>query len=199
MEAVTPPNKEELRFGEDFGGLCGAIGYICQNWAMLEQVLDMCIAMIYHDIGGRAEINPEIPRSFKMKVRFLKHAFSRLEPIKKYKEEATEILREAKILSKARNDLVHGAITSLTPNKDGGWPMVIFDFEIDEASVHWHHSREFVFSPARFQELESKLTPLANRAGKFGHLLMRELRLKQAAQQPLDAKPRSAPNAKETG
>lgn len=166
----------QLRRGDDFMGLCMAVGYIAQNWAMLEQDLDMWIAMIYHGIGGRATIDPQIPISFARKIKFLRRAFWQISALKPYADEARTILDGAKALSKDRNDLVHGSLMSLKPQR-GRWKMAIFDFETPKDRKHWHVVREFEFDPRKFQEIEEKLVPLAGQAGTLGLRMNRELGL----------------------
>jgi hypothetical protein len=151
----------------DFQGYCMAIGYITQNWAMLEQNIDMWVAMIYHGIGGRKNIDPQLPRSFDRKVRFLRKAFNVMVPLKGLAAEVTPLLDNAKKLSLRRNDLVHGAITRLEP-VDGKWQLTIFDYESPKDKTHWHVMRDVTFSPAEFSSLERELIPLVGQIAAFG-------------------------------
>ena len=167
---------------EDFTGFCMAIGYIAQNWAMLEQTLDAWIAMIYHDIGGRKRVDPKLPRNFLGKTRFLRKAFNALEPLKPFAKEVIPILDKANNMSPKRNDLIHGVLTSMTPI-NGEWQMLILDLDSPEDEKHWHVARKFTFSPASFQALEAKLVPLAVESAQMG------LRLSKSILNPLRSGP----------
>lgn len=164
------PSEPQIQ-AEDFTGLCMAIGYICQNWASLEQNIDMWIAWIYHKLGGRTKINTQIPLSFSRKIDFLRLAFNKVAALKPLADEAKDLLSEAKKLSDKRNDLIHGALSNLSPI-NGKWHMIIFDYETPKDKEHWHVLRNFTFSPSDFQEIEAKLVPLVTATGKFGHRLI---------------------------
>jgi hypothetical protein len=152
-------------------GLWFAIGYVAQNWAMMEQNFDMWVAMIYHDMFGRQKINKQIPRSFSYKIKFLRRSFNQLPPLRPFANEAIPLLMEALSLAQARNDLIHGVITTMEPVNEE-WPMVIFDYSEDDQQVHWHKARKFSFRPRRFRDFESKLLPLVGKVCVFGHRLL---------------------------
>jgi hypothetical protein len=152
---------------DDFLGLCMALGYIGQNWAMIEQNFDMWIAMIYHSLGGRQRVDPSLPISFSRKVRFLRRSFNQIAALKPFAAEAIPLIDQAKRLSKTRNDLAHGVLMAMKP-VDGKWHMGVFDYETPQQGTHWHRLREFTFSPADFQFLEAHLVPLAGKVAKLG-------------------------------
>jgi hypothetical protein len=143
---------------------------------MLEQNVDMCVAMIYHGIGGRRMIDPRIPRTMKGKLKFLQRAFKTLAVLRPYANDATALLEVAKRLSEKRNDVVHGALSEMTP-VDGKWSMSIFDYESPKDQTHWHVVRAFTFSPKDFTEIDRELVPLVGRLAALGLKLNRDLGL----------------------
>jgi hypothetical protein len=118
--------------------------------------------------------SPSHPISFKRKIKFLRLAFRRLNALKPFDDDAQPLFTKALALSGDRNDLMHGALTSLTPI-NGKWHMAIFDYETPKDQAHWHVSREFTFSPEKFQELESQLVPLSGQVVALGRRLFATL------------------------
>ena len=167
----------QITHANDFDGYCFALGYIQTNWAQMEQMFDSWIAMIYHNIGGRDMVDNRLPRSFGKKIEFLRKAFKKIRLLNEYAGKAIPLLNRAKALSRQRNDLTHGALSSLEP-VDGKWQMIILDFDASKDNVNWHVPRNFAFSPSDFQNLESKLVPLSLEVGEFGRRLLALVRSK---------------------
>jgi hypothetical protein len=63
---------------DDLGALCFALGWIAQNWAMVEQNFEMCIAMIYHDLGGKTAVSRKLPLPWDQKVESLRTVFNKI-------------------------------------------------------------------------------------------------------------------------
>jgi hypothetical protein len=141
---------------DDLPGLFMALGYVAQNWALVEQNLDMWIAQIYHRLAGRTVIDKRIPRNFTRKADFLRLAFTRIGHLQPFAAEALALVDEASALACTRNDLMHG-VQSGARKADGSWHMVIFDYEQDADRTHWHHARDFYFGPAEFTAYEERL------------------------------------------
>lgn len=177
MTTDNPPSPKNIQ-AEDFTGYCMALGYIQANWASMEQMFDMWIALIYHDLAGRTLIEKRLPLSFKNKVKFLKRSFRNIAELKQYADEAIPLLTRAKALARPRNDLTHGALSKLDPI-NGAWQMVILDLDSRDENVNWHVTRHFTFSPSDFEALEAKLVPLSVEVGKFGHRLLALIRSKR--------------------
>src|SRR5712692_2378524 len=106
---------------DEYHALCAAIGFVVVNWAIAEQGLDGCVAIVFHNHDGKT-IDQEIPRSLSRKVEFLKKCFKRFDSLAPIKDKALEILQRLTVLSDRRHDLVHGAITSVV-SKNG-----VFEF-----------------------------------------------------------------------
>jgi hypothetical protein len=152
---------------EDSVGFYMALGYLGHMWAMIEQNFDMWIAITYHSLNGRALVNSELPVSFRFKSKFLWDAFRKVPELQPFAPEAKPLIKAARRISKKRNDLMHGVLTSMTP-VDGKWKMVVFDYEKDANSIHWHRLRAFDFSPEEFAAFEAKITPLATKVTALG-------------------------------
>ena len=163
-----------LRRQDDLEALCFAIGWIAQNWAMVEQNFEMCIAMIYHDLNGKKIVNKQLPLPWNQKVQFLKDSFGKIPRLKNYAVEGRELVDRADKLSKWRNDLVHGVIRQMRPvNKK--WKFSIFDYDRSDKTTHWHVLRDFTFDPSVFSEYEGKYVRLAGDVARFGHRLLKEI------------------------
>jgi len=167
---------EMLRRSDDFLGFCMGIGYIAQNWAMIEQNFDMWISMIYHDLNGKTIVDKRLPLPFVQKVEYLRESFTKIPRLHQYAGAAISLVNRADALAKDRNDLVHGVISSMRPT-NGKWPMHVFDYDRTDKTNQWHVIREVFFGPARLAELERQLVPLSREVGEFGHYLLdREIR-----------------------
>lgn len=163
-----------LRRHDDLEALCFAIGWIAQNWAMIEQNFEMCIALIYHDLNGKKIVSKTLPLPWNQKVAFLNKAFDRIPELSKYAIEGKDLVARADQLASGRNDLVHGVIGSIHPiNKR--WPFKIFDYDRSDKTTHWHVLREFTFSPEAFSKIEGKYVRLAGEVARFGRRLLDDL------------------------
>ncbi|MHB8455889.1 MAG: hypothetical protein ACYDDO_14615 [Acidiferrobacterales bacterium] len=148
---------------DEYHSLCAAIGYVAINWAITEHALDGWIAMIFHNLGGK-HIHPEIPRSFTKKSEFLTTCFKRIEALSSLRDEASHLLQTASNLSKVRNDLIHGAITSITSN-NGVYEFAKLDYEKQMHAVRMVHLnlKKFDDLGKRFVDLGSEIADLGIR------------------------------------
>jgi hypothetical protein len=163
-----------LRRHDDLEGFCFALGWIAQNWAMIEQNFEMCIAMIYHDMNGKKIVSPQLPLPWNQKVKFLKNSFAKIPALQSYAAEGLDLVDRADSLAAKRNDLIHGTIRSLRPI-DRKWALTIFDYDRSDKRTNWHVLREFRFGVDEFSKLEGKLVPLAGEVARFGHRLLKEV------------------------
>jgi hypothetical protein len=116
------------------------VGQLVIEWAFVEQVLDMCIAVIYHHAGGK-HIDPIIPRSVKRKVRFLKLCFKTIKAAAPFKDEALPLLSEAKTLAHTRHTVVHGVLSEY----DDATGTVTFVMLDPRADAHYEVRRKLDF------------------------------------------------------
>lgn len=117
-----PPEQDD-----DYRALCQAIGFVVINWALAEQSLDGWVAIAYHDHGGK-DLWKSIPKPLSVKVQFLTQCFNELPSLASLKSDALGLLPRVTTLADRRNDLVHGAITSMTA-VDGIYAFTKLDFE----------------------------------------------------------------------
>jgi hypothetical protein len=164
--------KRVIEHENNFQGLCATIGFVAQNWAMLEQVFDVWISLIYHNLGGRTEIDPALPLNFKKKMRFLRGAFNTIAPLKPFRDKGLPIIEKAMNLAPRRNDLIHGSITAIEPENEL-WNFVVIDAQTPKDRLHWHVFREFKYGIREFQAIESKLVPLVTEAATLGHEILK--------------------------
>lgn len=169
-----PMLRRMLQRHDDIEALCFAIGWIAQNWAMVEQNFEMCIAMIYHDLGGKTIVERRLPLPWTQKVDFLRKSFRKIPSLQKYADEGLSLVERANNLSDERNDLIHGVIRNMRA-VEGKFPLAIFDYDRSDKTTNWHVLREFRFGPDDFSKLESKLVPLAGEVADFGHRLLHDL------------------------
>jgi hypothetical protein len=86
----------------------GAIGRLVISWAHLEFGLDCMVDILYRGFKGN-EIEPEMPRSLKRKIIFLRAAFKRLpigDGIQGYLIFFDRVLKA----SETRHDIIHGVV-----------------------------------------------------------------------------------------
>lgn len=146
---------------DDFQSLCAAIGFVEVNWALFEQSLDFIVLTAHKDLGGSV-IEPELPRSYSRKVKFLRRAFSKITVLTPLKSESTEILDRSCELSKARHDLTHGVVTHVQA-VDGCYTFSKIDYV-----GHGHAYRDFVFNPEDFPKLVEELLRLGAQTTRLG-------------------------------
>lgn len=89
-----------------------AVGFVTVWWALLEQCLDMSIAIIFHKCGGNA-IAAAIPVSLDNKNEFLRESFKRLPALSSHKESGLALLHDIMNFKEFRHDLTHGALAEI--------------------------------------------------------------------------------------
>jgi hypothetical protein len=106
MRDVGPPISPET-----LNPLYPAVGSLILQWAMLEQMLEAWVAIIFRswNIGSRLN-EKQIPFQFSNKVRFLRKAFERIPELENYAQEGLSLLDQIEPVGKTRDILVHGAL-----------------------------------------------------------------------------------------
>lgn len=108
------------KFPKDFESLqplfC-ALGKIVYVWSNIESSLDFYIALIffYFDRKNIAEKN-EVPRSLKMKIKFLKKSFRNIPQLSSLTDYALVIIEQISSLSKKRHSVIHGVLCGMNPD-----------------------------------------------------------------------------------
>lgn len=140
---------------DEFRSLCMAIGFVVLNWAIVEQQIDIWVNVAFKNCGGRAlRKKDDIPRSFSLKVKFLKECFKKLTPLKPFATEGLELIKRASILACDRNKLVHAGLVSLK-TENGAFQFRRIEYMKDEHAVS-----PSVFGPDDWTTLETALGDL---------------------------------------
>lgn len=90
--------------------LYSAVGMIVTNWSFVENALDHWTAIVFDDFGG-SRIEPEMPRMFGRKVKFLSKCFKRIDALSPFKDDALKVIQRASELSDMRHYIVHGVLS----------------------------------------------------------------------------------------
>jgi hypothetical protein len=122
-----------------------SIGELVVRWVMIEQNIDMTVAIVYRHCGGKA-LEKEIPRSLDKKLQFLKKAFARVATLAPKRNEVRDLIQRIKAESSYRHDLVHSRFSE-TEFYDGKFQLVKFDYEPE-----MHYVRLHVFDLKTFPE-----------------------------------------------
>ena len=138
------------------------VGTLVITWALTEQTLDSCIAVIYQTTAGR-HLEPELPRSVKRKARFLKLSHRLVDILKPLAAEGLPLFSEANRLAQIRHTVVHGVISEY----DSRTKKVTFTMLDATGTKHRTEDRklsvdEIVRAGAEIHSLASKLTKFAS-------------------------------------
>ena len=160
-------SKEDKTAHDEFRALCTAVGFIVLNWGMAEQQLDILVNIAFRHCGGDA-LRPHkgIPRHYSEKVDFLKACFKKLPALEPFASEGRSLVERVSARASKRNDLVHGSLASVTPEKNGAFRFNKVGYEIDGHTVS-----TFTFSPRGFSRLETFLGDLLTEQTAFGQKL----------------------------
>ncbi len=98
-----------------FPRLSLSVGQLILKWSFVEVSLDQWVAVVYQGVGGK-QIEQEIPRGLKRKIKFLRRCFKSIPALEPFAEEATNLLSRAKKLSSIRHTIVHGYLSKYDPH-----------------------------------------------------------------------------------
>jgi len=153
---------------DDADALYRAIGFIVVQWGQAEQTLDMIVAMLYRELGGK-RLAKRLPKMLETKLSFSEACFSEISSLATFRSEADILIAEFRRLSQTRHDLIHGAVTSLTP-KDNAFLFAKLDIEDD-----LHHVRDVQLRAAHFPKLADDLVKLGRSAMSLAQKLLKAL------------------------
>jgi|HubBroStandDraft_6_1064221.scaffolds.fasta_scaffold1000124_1 hypothetical protein len=146
----------------DFLGLCQAIGYVVVHWALIEQQLDNWVNVSFINCGGAPlRKQKDIPRSLNQKIKFLKICFRTLAALEPFRSDGTDLVNLISTLAPKRNNLIHGAITSIHPVNGA------FEFRKIGYDKQTHTLASFEFTLAEFSTLEESLSNLLTESLAF--------------------------------
>jgi hypothetical protein len=98
---------------DDAGPIQAAIGDFMMAFNLAESLLDILVAISYHEAGGN-KIEPEIPFKLSRKLKFAGKAFRRLKPLAPYQGRGEDFLSVVSQARGTRDTLAHGHITKIT-------------------------------------------------------------------------------------
>lgn len=138
-----------------------AIGHIVMNWVYVERMIDLSITKIYHTTAGR-DIEPELPRAIKRKIKYLKCAFRTIPDLDALAKGFRPLLSDAQTLANIRHVVAHGAVLDFDAKTE------TVTFNMLDAKGHFHTERPEKLS---YQELLKAGRECANLAEKLGPLV----------------------------
>ena len=90
--------------------ICKSVGMLVINWAMVEQTIEMIVAVIYRSADGHSQ-EEKLPKFFSRKAKFVRRCLSRISALHDFQLTGRKLMEEATRLSKIRHDVIHGALS----------------------------------------------------------------------------------------
>jgi len=149
---------------EDLDNIAKAFGLVVVQWGSCEQSLDMLVALLWQSFSTR-KFARKIPVMLAPKLKFARKSFEGVATLKHLQPQAESVFAEFDRLSKVRNDLIHGAVASITPI-DGHIVLMKFDIHDD-----FHHVRELRFPVVAYPKLARDLVNLGKSAHQLSHVV----------------------------
>lgn len=138
---------------EELDALFKAVGFVVVQWGQAEQSLEMIVAILYQNLGGKPLTN-RIPVLLTPKLEFIRKCLTTIPTLHHFKPEGEALMDAFKRLSEKRHDLIHGAIASLSLDNGG------FSFVKLDVKDGFHVARELRFESAEFPKLTKDLIDL---------------------------------------
>src|SRR4029077_20459175 len=117
--------------GSDLETLFKAVGFVVVQCGFAEQSLDLTVASIFHSYNGHPLVKRR-PSMLQPKLDFLSWCFTELPKLQEFPAESVPLLSRFAVAGKKRNDLVHGAVASLSA-QDGAFPFWKIDVSPKES------------------------------------------------------------------
>jgi len=137
-------------------GMAKAVGLVVLNWASAEQNLDMVVAWLWHELGGKKP-GKKIPFFLKEKLKFIRASINSDASLRSLSAEAGPVLDDVARLSELRNDLVHGA-PAFIGEQEGHYVFCKFDL-----ADGFHEVREVRMNVERYPEVTRELVALTRK------------------------------------
>ena len=145
---------------KDTDALFRAVGFIVVQWSQAEQSLDLLVAALFQECGGkRLAKKNRMPFMLAPKLEFVRKCVTQLPKLAPFREEGLALVSSFETLSEKRHDLIHGAVSSLSP-VDNAFPFIKLDIK-DNA----HHFREVRLEASEFPALTKDFVRLGADAG----------------------------------
>lgn len=148
----------------ELDSLFKAIGFVVVQWGQAEQSLDLSIAILYQNLGGK-RYSKRLPKMLEPKLEFLSKCLSQIPALNSFQGEGKTLISNFRKLSDRRHDLIHGAIASVSAT-DGAFVFAKLDIKDDI-----HVMREVRFDAADFPALTRELIDLGVQATAFAQRL----------------------------
>ena len=140
---------------KDMDALFRAIGFVVVQWGQAEQSLDLLVAALFQECGGkRLAKKNRMPVMLAPKLEFVRKCISQLPKLAPFNEEGLALVGSFDRLSQKRHDLIHGAVASLSPVDDA------FSFVKLDVKDNFHHAREVRLEASEFPVLTKDLVRL---------------------------------------
>lgn len=149
---------------DELDALFKAVGFVVVQWGQAEQSLEMIVAMLYQNLGGKPLVK-RIPVLLTPKLEFVQKCLATIPKLQRFKTEGDALVQNFEELSKKRHDLIHGAIASLSMEQGG------FQFAKLDVKDGFHVLREFRFESAEFPKLTKELIDLGAAATSLARKL----------------------------
>jgi len=151
-------------FLEDLEPLYSALGKIVYAWAYLENIIDICVDIVYHVYGGNSIAHrQEIPRSLRMKIDFLKNSFKTITQLNQYKTKGLALIHSVIPLSNQRHDMIHSICHGGNNNS--------YDFTKYDYEKYRHTIRDLRFTIDDYLQIGNKMMDLADEFEQFAFYL----------------------------
>ncbi len=150
--------------GSDLESLFIAVGFIVIQWGQSEQALDLIVSTLSHAYHGKKA--KRLPVMLETKIAFVRKCIASTPEIEQSAEDIEALLQEFESLALVRNDLVHGAITSVTPSSRG------FNFMKLDSDKEYNSARMVLLSRSDFPSLRRRLLQLAKEANRLARIVM---------------------------
>lgn len=98
---------------EEYQRLFAATGELIIHWGLVEESLNMIIALVYQ-LGGGKHIEPELQIMMSRRIRFLRACFNRIAALDPFKVKALSLLDRVGPIADLRETLCHSAITGVS-------------------------------------------------------------------------------------
>ena len=153
-----------LESGSALESLFIAVGFIVVQWGQAEQALDLIVSTLSHGYPDKKA--KRLPVMLETKVAFVLKTITDTPELAHAVNDFEAMLKEFEVLAPLRNDLVHGAITSITPTSRG------FTFLKLDSDKEFNSTRLVLLSESEFPALRRRLLRLAKEANRLTRVAM---------------------------
>ena len=103
-----------VEVSSDIETLFKAVGFVVVQWGCAEQTLDMAVSIIFPLVKNKHKYTKQ-PVFLTQKTEFIRKHLDDHPALQQFSSEIAALLIRFEVAGKKRNDLIHGAIASLSP------------------------------------------------------------------------------------